>query len=454
MLAPLALPWIGAVVCTSLAGRHPRAGAAVAGVTLLGAATAAAALVWSVTQHGPLEIVTGGWPAGIGIRLRADALGAFFAAVSIGVVAGSYCVEWASGIRSSTFPPLALFLAAGLAGLFLTGDVFNFYVFFEVAMIASFALAAYGGRPQEVRAATVFAIVNLVGTVLFLGGVASLYRYAGTLDFPGMAAALEDLPEPVVGTATVLFVALGLKLGLFPFHFWLPAVYRGTRPSVAAMLSGAVANIGSYGLLRFGVEIFPGVVQAGRGLLIGIAVATILYGGVLAASRRTTAEVLGYSAVGQGGYVLLGLAVGGPLGLAAAALYAGVNGINKGLLFLTGHGRGPLFGAVFALGAFSVAGMPPTPGFAGKVELLRLGVAQESAWLLVLVVAGAALSFVYMFQSYQHVYWVRDRDAPASAAAPRRVLCALAAVVVLAGLWPEPLLVAAREAARTLGGGP
>ena len=149
--------------------------------------------------------------------------------------------------------------------MFLTGDLFNFYVFFELSMTAAYILATYGGTRRELGAALVFTTVNLLGTFVFLLSVAGLYHVTGTLDMAQIAARVADVdPNAAILIAVGFFVAFSVKLGLFPFHFWLPTVYTGARPAVAAILSGGLANIGAYGLLRFGGELLPARARARR----------------------------------------------------------------------------------------------------------------------------------------------------------------------------------------------
>lgn len=454
---PLLSLWLGAALILLLDGRRRWVGLMALALVLL-ALTTASIILWGVVVHGPREVVTGGWQPGVGIRLRSDALGGLFTISSLIGIAGALVVELARGVESRVLPTLLVLLGAGLTGLFLTGDIFNFYVFFEVSMITSFALTAYGGEAREIRAAVIFTVVNLVGSVFFLGAVAALYRIAGTLDMAQLASAVDYQEGSSLLVATALFVALLLKVGIFPLHFWMPAVYRGARPIVAAVLAGAVANIGAYGLIRLGAEVFPQAVSAARPVVLGVGAVSIVYGAVLATSRRLSGEVLGYSAIGQAGYVLVALAVGGSLGIAAAVLYAVVNALNKTLLFLVDGFTGPVVATLFAVGAFSVAGVPPSAGFVGKVEMFRTAMGDDSAWLVALFVVGSALSFVYMFQAYQHKYWARGAaETAAQSRSPlsaRALVLTLAALVVLIGLWPEPLLVATRAAAEAAAGVP
>lgn len=412
-------------------------------------------IAWELREQTALESVTGGWPAGVGIRLRADALGLVFALLSSGVLLVSLAYEAMRGVRSRAFPSLVLFLATGLTGLFLTADVFNFFVFFELSMISAYVLSVYGEERKQIGGALIFAVVNLLGSFLFLIAVGAMYHVTGTLDMRAIAARFDEVePASAIMIAVTIFVAFGVKLGLFPFHFWLPPLYTGARPAVAAILAAALANIGSYGLIRFGAGLLPNELRFGAVVILVLGAASIVYGSAQALSRRSVGEVLAYSAVGQAGYILIALAVGGPVGYAAAILYSVVNSLNKLLLFLAIGLRGWLVGAAFAVGAFSVVGVPPTAGFFAKVALFQTGVeAGQSAAVVALIFVGSALSFVYMFQIYQHEYWLGGRPGAVSSAVRRGLVVGLAAVVVALGVWPEPLLDLSRRAAAVLPGG-
>jgi multicomponent Na+:H+ antiporter subunit D len=160
--------------------------------------------------------------------------------------------------------------------------------------------------------------------------------------------------------------------------------------------------------------------------------------------------MLAYSAIGQVGYVLVAIGVGGPVGFAAAILYAVVNALNKTLLFLTVEMRGWIVGAVFALGALSVAGVPPAAGFVGKLELFRAAVGSPA--VLALLVLGSALSFVYVFQIYQFDFWRGERTGTKSAWPQQALFAVLALVVLGLGVWPEPLLALSHDASAALAG--
>jgi multicomponent Na+:H+ antiporter subunit D len=447
----LFLPWSAGIVLVLLDGRRRRVGWTAVGA-LVANVTALVVLAVAVLDGGTVTVTTGNWPTGVGITLRADALGVLFALLSSVALLAAVVHEVVEGVRERVFPGLVVLLAAGLTGVFLTGDLFNFYVFFELSMTAAYILATYGGTRRVLSAALVFTTVNLLGTFVFLLSVAGVYHVTGTLDMVRIAERMSGIDaNAAVLIAVGFFAAFSVKLGLFPFHFWLPTVYTGARPAVAAILSGGLANIGSYGVLRFGGELFPRELEFASVALIAIGSASIVYGGVLAISRRTANEMLAYSAIGQVGYVLVAVGIGGPVGFAAAILYTVVNAINKTLLFLTVRARGAVGAAAFAVGVLSVVGLPPAAGFVGKLELFRA--AGDSVALIVLFFVGSALSFVYALQTYQYDFWRGPRPGPRTPMGQQTVVAFLALLVLAGGLWPEPLLALSHEAAAILVGG-
>jgi multicomponent Na+:H+ antiporter subunit D len=457
LVLPAGMPWVLAAVLALLDGRRRWVGFLAAA----GLGASLVSLVWLayvVLREGPIEMVAGGWPENVGISLQADPLGVAFALVSVGIILVSLLYELSLGVRWRVFPALVLLVAAGLTGLFLTRDVFNFYVFFEISMTASFILTGYREEDYQVRGAFIFAVVNLLGSVVFLIGIAALYSITGSLDMAVITERTDALePSSVIAIAALIFAAFCLKLGLFPFHFWLPAVYVGSHPPVAAILSGALANIGSYGLLRFGGGILPRELEFGSAAVLVLGTASIIYGALQAISRRDTSEVMAYSAIGQVGYVLLALGIGGAAGYAAAVLYSVVNSLNKGVVFLAAGLRGPLVGAAFAVGAFSIAGVPPAAGFVGKIAVFKAAIAEGSLLvslaLVALIFLGGALSFLYSFQVYQRRFMRPRREGKPSPRSARFLVGALAVLVVLLGLWPEPLVSLSEAAADVVLGG-
>ena len=448
---PLGILMFGSIGTALLDGTRRRNGW-LAVIILTLAMIATVRLGWDVYYHGTQSLAVGGWSQGIGITLRVDMVGMIFAVLCQVVLLGALVYEVVSDVGARVFPSLVLFLSVGLTGLMFTGDVFNFYVFFEIAMISSYILVNYGETPRQFRAAFVFITVNLLGSVLFLIGIAAIYHTTGFLDMVRIRDQMPLVQEnPAILTATIIFVAFCVKLGLFPFHFWLPTVYTGTRPAVAAMLSGALANIGTYGLIRFGLDIFPRELEAAGLVLIILGAASIIYGGVQAVSRHSPAEVLAYSAIGQVGYIMIALAFAGPVGLAAVIVYSVLNSLNKTVLFLSISLRGWIATTALAIGAFSVAGVPPVGGFFAKFVMFDLAITDRSPSLVILIFLGSILSFVYMFQLYRRRVATpvegadRDHGIPVQA-----VSLVIALAIVAIGIFPDPLLQLVRAAAETL----
>ncbi len=447
---PLAILWFGGLLIAVLDGtRRPIGYLAVA--VLAGALASTVVLGVDVHQHGEREMLVAGWDAGIGIALRIDMMGIVFAVTSQFVLLVALWFEVSRDVKARIFPALVLFMGLGLTGLFFTGDAFNFYVFFEISMVAAYILSSYGESPRQLRASLIFIVVNILGSVLFLIGIAAIYHTTGYLDMSLISSQMPLLDEnPAILTATIVFVAFSTKLGLFPFHFWLPAVYTGTRPAVAAMLSGALANIGTYGLIRFGADIFPRELQEGAQVLVFLGAISVVYGGIQAVARHTPNEVLAYSAIGQVGYFLIALSIGGEAGYRAAIVFAVINSLNKLLLFLAVSLRGWIAGAAFAVGAFSVAGVPPAGGFFAKMAVFDVSVDGDRPWIVALLLVGGALSFVYMFYLYRARFWVNRPADEATTKGALTLVLVVALIVIAVGIYPEPLFALSQTATEWL----
>jgi len=454
---PLVLPLMGAwglaAVLAFLDGRR-KAVAWCAVVGLAGVLAASLALLPAAMSGATPQLVAGGWPEGVGIRLRADLLSVLFCAVTNAVLLVALLCELLEGIGTRSFPALVLFLSAGLTGAFLTADVFNFYVFFELSMGSAFALAGYGRGVSPFRAGFTFVVVNLMGSVLFLTAVVMLYQATGTLD---MASISEWVANPHTRRLDVagalLLSAFGVKLGLFPFHFWAPAVYRGVSTPIAAILAGALANIGGYGLVRFGPGLLSDALAYSDWVLAVLGAASLVYGAFLALARQVPAEVLAYSSIAQAGYIFTALGLGSTRGVAAAVLLSLSGSLDKSVLFLATGLKGTRARAAFAAAAFSSAGLPLSVGFLAKTELLSAALREERWWLAGFVVLSSVLFLVALFRTFQRLYWVDSKAHESPGAGAGGVVLGLALVGVAVGVWPEPLLALSMRVADALAQG-
>ena len=450
LVLPLAGAWVLAAALAFLDGRK-KAVAALSVVGLAGVLVASLLLLPAAMAGEPLQLVAGGWPRGMGIRLRADLVSVLFCVVTQGVLLGALVCEWLEGIDTRSFPALVLFLAAGLTGAFLTADAFNFYVFFELSMGASFSLVSYGRGLSPFRAGFTFVVVNLMGSVLFLTAVVLLYQATGSLDLGGISDFVANPHTRRLDVAGALLLsAFGVKLGLFPFHFWAPAVYRGVSTPIAAILAGALANIGGYGLIRFGPGLLSDALEYGDWVLLTLGGASLVYGALLALARQVPAEVLAYSSIAQAGYIFAALGLGSARGVAAAVLLALSGSVDKAVLFLASGLRGPCARGAFAAAAFSSAGLPLSLGFLAKTELLSAAAHGRFWWLVGAVVLSGVLFLVALFRTFQRLYWAEDGTREAKDSWPGRVVLVMALVGIAVNVWPEPLLSLGTHAARVL----
>lgn len=436
-LVPLAVPWFAATLLVAFDGRR-RFVAAMCAAALLVALIIDVTLLVRCASGVVYEDISGRWPQGVGIRLYVDAASALFATVCAFLLLVVLVHEALEGIRSRAFPALVLFLCVGLHGVFFTGDAFNFYVFFEVSMVSAFALASYGHGRAELRATWLFVVVNLLGSALLLAGVTALYHVSGTLDLEGLVARARAHEEmPLLLPAALVLSAFSLKLGLFPFHFWVPPVYRDTRPAVAALLSGALATIGSYGLLRIGFGVFAPELESARTLLVVVGLASALYGSVLSFHRQVAAETFAYVAIAHAGLLMTAIGVGGERGV-TAALWLMISGaLDKSLLFLSLDVPGAKGRFACGIAATSSSGIPLTVGFFAKMALVDAALREGAMSVAVLVILASAFTIGGLFRSF----WQAPEPEPREGGhGPRATFVFLLALVVLS-LGAAPLLI-------------
>ena len=435
-LLPLVICWLLGAVLLLLNGKKPW----VCYLATLGLVLAVAIDVYELFRliaNGLVaqKTVTGGWAEGVGIRLRVDRMSLFFAIICGAVLTAVMAHETRAGVRSRLFPAHILLLSAGLHGAFFTGDLFNFYVFFELSVVTSFALAAYGYGRAEIRATFIYIVLNLLGSVLFLIGVANIYHATGTLDFAEIAAIQFQRQRTLALPATLLFTALTLKLGLFPFHGWVPVLYSNARPAVVAALAGALVNIGAYGLLRIGFFPLSAAREDGAVVLLFLGATATVYGSILAVSRREPARLAAYTAIVHAGHIVLAIGIGGRAGIAAALLTVLAGSIDKTAMFLSFESNLGRRRAAFVAGS-SLAGIPPTAGFLSKVYLIFAALqGPVSTAIVTIIVLSGILVLVAAFRFWRML----DSHKPERGhATPGLVPLLLVLISIAIGLYPAP----------------
>ena len=479
VFAPVLIPLAPALLCVFAATR-PRLqkGGSLGGALAL--FLAGMALLRQVILHGPLTLVAGNWPAPFGIAFTADRLGV--ALVMIAALMVTIVVIWQhSDVDKApdgpSLHPLLHGVVAGACGAFLTADLFNLYVWFEVALIASLGLLAQGGSLRQLDATLKYFALNLVGTLLLLTGVALLYGTTGQLNFLALSGAIAEQGNPLhLPLLGLLLIAFLVKAAAFPFFAWLPASYHTLPAPVLALFSALLSKIGICALIRLLCVV---LVPAPAELLtmVGwIALLSMVTGVLGAAYHWDIRRILAFHSISQVGYMLLAIALASPVGDAAAIFFALHHSLVKAGLFLaaalvfrhTGqydlrrigglYAAKPALAAMFLLLALSLVGIPPSSGFWGKYLIVKEGLAQGAyLWAGTALLVGGLTLYSMMkiwFEAFWKAHPNQNWQAPDGARLTPAYagLAIVVAVAVIAGLFPEPLLNFAVAAADTLRG--
>jgi multicomponent Na+:H+ antiporter subunit D len=484
LVTPILLPMATAIVallfCKSAALQRVVCLAGTVG--LLAVSIALMAAVWS---DGILAGQMGDWPAPFGITLVSDHLSAVM--VVITAITGLAVVVFAfadidPGREKHGFHPMLQFLLAGVCGAFLTGDLFNLYVWFEVMLIASFSLMVLGGDKAQLDGAVKYVALNLISTVLFLSAVGLLYGMTGTLNMADLHLAVQEVENTglLTAVAVMFIVAFGIKSAVFPLFFWLPASYHTPPVAVSAIFSGLLTKVGVYALIRVFTLIFTHDIGYTHTILLWIAGLTMVTGVLGAAAQNEMRRILSFHIVSQIGYMIMGLALMTPLALIGAVFYLVHHIIVKANLFLvsglanrlTGsfelkkigglYKSKPWLAVLFLVPAFSLAGFPPLSGFWAKLILVRAGLEVESWWIVAAALAVGLLTIFSMTKIWAEVFWKAhpDTDVEPGAGAltvDRRTvwlmagpIAVLAVMTVVIGLYAQPFLTLAERSATEL----
>ena len=338
LLFPILIPLLGVMIL--LIGAHSLTVQRVGGVCFAVATFLASLnLVRIVDQAEYMVMHMGGWQAPFGITMVADRFSAVMVAVSsfMGAAVAIYALSEIDETRlRKFFFPLYLVLIFGVNGAFLTGDLFNLYVWFEVMLIASFVLISMGGEKGELEGGLKYVCLNLLSSVMFLAGAGIIYGKTGTLNMADIAQQLATSENAnwAISSSMLLLVSFGLKAGMFPFFFWLPASYHTPPSAVSAVFAGLLTKVGVYALFRSYTLMFVPLFPHVQDIILWLAVLTMITGVLGAASHFDMRRILSFHIVSQIGYMVLGLAFMTPLALAAAIFYLVHHIIVKTNLFL------------------------------------------------------------------------------------------------------------------------
>jgi len=440
-------------------------------------------LLVEVERNGILALQVGSWRAPFGITLVADLFSAIMVLLTgvVGFTTAIYSLATIDPLREKYgFHQLYQFLLMGVSGAFLTGDLFNLYVWFEVLLMSSFVLLTLGGERGQMEGAIKYVALNLMSSALFLAALGLLYGVSGTLNMADLARKFsQGLAAEQAGLLTALailfLIAFGIKSAVFPLFFWLPASYHTPPVAVSALFSGLLTKVGVYSLIRVFTLIFVQDIGLTHSLLLVIAGLTMVTGVLGAVAQYDIRRLLSFHIISQIGYLLMGLGLFTPLGLASSVFFIfHVSVAKTALFFVSGalnrrHGTFDLkkmggayqnlpgLAALFLISALALAGLPPLSGFFAKLGLVQAGLAVENYAIVGTALGVSLLTLYSMIKIWNEAFWKEKAEVdslPVPADGSWRMMLAstamLAVISALMGVGASPVFDLALQAGRQL----
>lgn len=406
-------------------------------LALLGANLCAIGSLIHALEIGTWHYKFGGWTPPWGIEYVIDPLSGTmavlvcFISLVVLIYSGAYIKDY-TWLRRGMYYTLYLLLTVGLLGMIVTGDVFNLYVFLEISSLTAYGLIAAGGHKGTV-AAFRYLMIGTIGASFYLLGVGYLYAVTGSLNMADLAVQLQPIIDsPAVMIAVVMIlIGMGIKMGLFPMHGWLPDSYTYAAPTAVPFIAGVMTKVSAYVVFRFFYYVLgamKGPVPQALTILGWAAAVGIILGSIMAIAQSDFRRMLAYSSIAQVSYIALGLAIGNVYGLIGAVFHILNHAITKSCLFLIAGGvkwktgehsiykyaemskKMPLTMGAFLIAAFSMVGLPPTAGFFSKWYLV-LGAVEKNMWpFVVVIVLSSLLNAIYFFRVIEHAFMKKDPE--------------------------------------------
>ncbi len=392
------------------------------------------ALLIKVNQEGIQTMQAGGWIAPFGITFVADTLSALLVVLTAtsGLAVSVFSVGSVRNARIKFgYFPIFHLLIMGLSGAFLTGDIFNLYVWFEIIIISSFVLITIGGEKAQLEGAIKYVAMNLLASVVFLTAIAILYGLTGSLNMADLSLQVANVSNRgLVNVTAILFlVGFGIKSAVFPLYFWLPASYHTPPPAISAIFGGLLTKVGVYAMLRVFTLIFiPDDFLTT--VITVMALLTILSGGFGALMQNNIRKVFSYLIICHIGFMLAGLGIYSTVAIAGAVFYLVHDIVVKTNLFLVSgvifkfrgtysmrllggfYKEQPLMSLFMAIPLFSLIGIPPLSGFWGKLLLIEGAMDQSNILMIVFILLGSFLTLFIIAKLWAEVFWKDAQELP------------------------------------------
>ena len=384
--------------------------------------------VFLFKESGVIVYKVGGWVPPIGIAMVMDGL-TILMLVTVNIIAflvSIYSIDYMERYTEKwNFYCLFLLMVAGMNGVIISGDMFNLYVFLEIAAISSYALVAFGTEHEELEASFKYAVMGTLASTFILLGIVFLYSFTSTLNMADMSIELAKKgPSNIVSLVSVLFLmGFGLKSALVPFHAWLPDAHPSAPAPISAMLSGVlIKSLGVYAMVRIFFNVFGASSQI-LSVLMAIGTLSIVIGACLALGQWDFKRLLAYSSINQIGYVILGIGLGTPLGVLGGVFHLLNHSVFKSLLFLNSGAveystgtrdlqkmgglkeRMPVTANTSLVGSMSIAGIPPFNGFWSKLIIIVACIQAEHFAYAFWAVSASILSLAYFMKVQRYAFF-------------------------------------------------
>ncbi|MEC0310542.1 Na(+)/H(+) antiporter subunit D [Paenibacillus sp. GM2FR] len=426
IVLPLLIPLVTAVILI-FCSKYVRAQRWISVVSVILNLLVALFIVNQVNHEGIQTLYMGGWLPPYGIVFVADMLAALLVLTTLIVAAACLFYSFRSigeEREKHYFYAFFQFLLAGVIGSFLTGDLFNLFVCFEVMLIASYALIVLGGTKRQLRETLKYMLINIISSTLFVAAVAYLYGTVGTLNMAHLSLRVAEVQQDgILSVIGLLFlIVFALKAGLFLF-FWLPGSYSAPPAAVTALFGALLTKVGLYAIIRTFTLIFHHD-TGGIHVVIGwMAAATMILGSLGAVAYKDLGRILNYNIIISVGFIAFGVAVASSDSLNGAVFYLMHDMIAKALLFILGGiimaragtnklsemgglmKRHPLVGWMFFIVALALVGIPPLSGFLGKVLIVRGGLSEGHYVLTGLALASSLAVLYSLIKVFMGAFW-------------------------------------------------
>jgi len=396
-------------------------------VSMLITTGVAAYIMKRISAKGIMVLDVGGWQAPFGISLVGDMLSTLL--VLVATFTCLMCTLFAFGTTNPAHKLHFVYafiqlLLCGVNGSFLTGDIFNLFVFFEVMLISSYVLLALGGKKLQLRESIPYVMINVIASTLFVIAIAYLYSITGTLNMAHLSERISTIGQDgLLTTVSFLFLTVfGLKSGLFLF-FWLPNSYSAPPPAIAALFAALLTKVGIYAIIRTFTLIFYHEPAVTHTVILVMAALTMLFGALGAVSNWGIKKILAYNVIVAVGFILFGVGMATFDSLTGALYYLLHDMMAKALIYILGGAIITIFGSdrlrkfsglllyrpslgwLFFIAALALAGVPPLSGFVGKVIILKGGIMEGQIILSAIGIITSLMVLYSVMKVFIHSFW-------------------------------------------------